>query len=414
MNLTTAFRLALLLGVTRDAAAGRRGFGNRRGRGNGGAGKNGEATTSGTRGGGGGSGGGRGSGRGSGKEAAGDADGTVIVSIKPSKEETLAAQCAAVGEAAGVSVASVYNNLNICALSVPSAAAPASVATLGTNPRVLSAEEDGTMYATATWGIDRINQCDRPLDNSATKLDATDVRVYVIDTGIRQDHVEFTGRMPNNSITGNGKCGFSAISSEPAVDQDGNGHGTHVAGTICGTEYGVADCKDLCAVKVLSASGSGSTNGVIAGVNWVISNCAASGKKCVANMSLGGGFSTAMNNAVKAAVNAGVVVVVAAGNSNTNACTASPASEDLVITVGSTTSSDLRSSFSNYGDCVDVYNPGSSITSAWKGSNTDIKTISGTSMASPRELLRRREAGGDPVVRVQRCLPLVPSTSAPS
>merc|ERR1719401_2052978 len=100
-------------------------------------------------------------------------------------------------------------------------------------------------------------------------------------------------------------------------------------------------------------------------------------------MSLGGGFSTAMNNAVAAAVNAGVVVVVAAGNSNTNACTASPASEDLVITVGSTTSSDLRSSFSNYGDCVDVYNPGSSITSAWKGSNTDIKTISGTSMASP-------------------------------
>ena len=162
---------------------------------------------------------------------------------------------------------------------------------------------------------------------------------------------------------------------------------THVAGTICGTTYGVADCEDLCAVKVLSASGSGSTSGVVAGINHAKNNCP-SGTKCVINMSLGGGSSPAMNAAVAAAADAGVVVVVAAGNSNANACNYSPASEPKAITVGSTTNTDARSSFSNFGDCVDVYDPGSGITSAWIGSTSATRTISGTSMASPRESSR--------------------------
>ena len=145
-------------------------------------------------------------------------------------------------------------------------------------------------------------------------------------------------------------------------------------------------CK-LCAVKVLSGSGSGSTAGVIAGVNHVAAQCRVLGGLCVANMSLGGGKSSALNTAVNAAVSAGVVMVVAAGNSNKDACSFSPASATSAITVGSTNNidTDARSSFSNYGNCVDVYAPGSRITSAWKGGTAATNTISGTSMASPRK-----------------------------
>ena len=153
-----------------------------------------------------------------------------------------------------------------------------------------------------------------------------------------------------------------------------------VAGTVGGSTYGVAKNVDLVAVKVLTCAGSGSNSGVIDGVNWVVDNCSG---ECVANMSLGGSFSSALNSAIANAVDAGITFVVAAGNENTDACTKSPASEPKAITVGSTTSTDARSSFSNYGSCVDIFAPGSDITAAWIGSNTETATISGTSMASP-------------------------------
>jgi subtilisin family serine protease len=160
---------------------------------------------------------------------------------------------------------------------------------------------------------------------------------------------------------------------------------THVAGTTCGAQYGVSrNCK-LCAVQVLPAAGSGPLSNVLAGINHVVSKCSAPGSRCVANLSLGAGFSATLNQAVAAAVNAGVVMVVSAGNSNVDACTASPASEPLAITVGSTTEADARSGFSNWGTCVDVYAPGSNIKSSWRSSPTATATMNGTSMASPRE-----------------------------
>jgi subtilisin family serine protease len=163
-------------------------------------------------------------------------------------------------------------------------------------------------------------------------------------------------------------------------------YSTHVAGTTCGATYGVsANCK-LCAVKVLSNAGSGTNDGVIAGIDYVANICSSTpGMKCVANMSLGGGYSPSLNQAVANAVNKGVVMVVAAGNESQDACFVSPASEPLAITVGSTTSTDDQSSFSNWGSCVDVYAPGSGITSSWSTSTTATNTISGTSMASPRK-----------------------------
>lgn len=163
---------------------------------------------------------------------------------------------------------------------------------------------------------------------------------------------------------------------------------THVASTACGLTYGVAENCELCSVKVLSNSGSGSTAGVIAGIENVAQQCSDGSSKCVLNASLGGGYSSSLNNAVKAAVEVhGIVAVVAAGNENTLACTKSPASEPSAITVGSTTSSDGISSFSNYGSCVDVYAPGTAITAALPPSvsSTGTGTWSGTSMASPRK-----------------------------
>ena len=165
---------------------------------------------------------------------------------------------------------------------------------------------------------------------------------------------------------------------------------THVAGTTVGLTYGVSECSltgnncELCAVKVLGAGGSGTWTGILDGIEHVVTNCGA-GNKCVANMSLGGGFSQSINTAVADAVNAGVTMVVAAGNENEDACFKSPASEPLAITVGSTTSSDARSGFSNYGSCVDVWAPGSGITSACSTGDTAACIKSGTSMARPRK-----------------------------
>jgi len=196
------------------------------------------------------------------------------------------------------------------------------------------------------------------------------VRVYVIDTGIRTSHTQFGSRA---------LAVYDAFGSN---GQDCNGHGTHVAGTVGGSTYGVAKGVRLVAVRVLSCSGSGSTSGVIAGVNFVTSNHTA-GAPAVANMSLGGGVSTALDTAVRNSIADGVTYAVAAGNSNTNATSSSPARVAEAITVGSSTSGDARSSFSNFGAVVDIFAPGSGITSAWSTSNTATNTISGTSMATP-------------------------------
>lgn len=223
----------------------------------------------------------------------------------------------------------------------------------------------------AIWGLDRIDQQSLPLNsNYYYDFDGSGVTAYVIDTGVRVSHNEFGNRASH---------GYDFIDND-ADATDCNGHGTHVAGTIGGSAYGVAKNVNIVGVRVLGCNGSGSNSGVIAGINWVKNN--ASGPS-VANMSLGGGASQATDDAVNNAVAAGISFVVAAGNDNRNACNYSPARAANAITVGSTTSSDSRSSFSNYGNCLDIYAPGSSIKSAWYNSNSATNTISGTSMAAP-------------------------------
>ena len=221
----------------------------------------------------------------------------------------------------------------------------------------------------ATWGLDRVDQEDLPLDRTYSyTTTGTGVTAYIIDTGIRFSHSEFEGRA---------SFGFDAFGGSGA---DGNGHGTHVAGTVGGKTYGIAKKVNLVAVRVLNNSGSGSTSGVVAGMDWVAGDAKI---PAVANMSLGGGASVSIDNAVTRMFNKGIAVIVAAGNSNANACDFSPARAEKAYTIGATTSTDVRASYSNFGDCVDLFAPGSSITSAWFTNNTATKTISGTSMASP-------------------------------
>ena len=247
---------------------------------------------------------------------------------------------------------------------------------LANHPAVAYIEQDqvvsiNTTQTGATWGLDRVDQRNLPLNGNYTYTPTgSGVHAYIIDTGILLGHTQFTGRIGN---------GYDAVTSG-GNGNDCNGHGTHVAGTVGGTTYGVAKQVTLHAVRVLNCQGSGTNAGVIAGMDWVAANRVL---PAVANMSLGGGASTAVDDAVNRMHNAGVTVVVAAGNENQNACNVSPSRAPNAITVGSTTNTDARSSFSNWGSCVDVFAPGSSITSAWYTSTSATNTISGTSMASP-------------------------------
>lgn len=250
------------------------------------------------------------------------------------------------------------------------------------NPNVLSIEPDTNVALTpsdpvqqlnATWGLDRIDQRALPLDGAfSAPSSAAGTRSYIIDTGVLGSHADFGSRVAS---------GFDAISGGNGWG-DCNGHGTHVAGTVAGSTYGVAKSSTIIPVRVLDCGGSGTISGVIAGLDWVAGQHVA-GTLAVANMSLGGGASSSLDSAVNNLISRGVTVVVAAGNSGADACNYSPARVPNAITVGATTSSDSRASYSNFGSCVDVFAPGSSITSAWYTSNTATAVLSGTSMASP-------------------------------
>lgn len=254
---------------------------------------------------------------------------------------------------------------------------------LAGDARVSRIEPDGIAQAwgtqsNATWGIDRIDQRSLPLSGTYTyTATGSGVTAYIIDTGIRFDHSEFGGR----AVTG-----YDAVTSGGSA-ADCNGHGTHVSGTVGGATYGVAKAVRLVAVRVLDCSGSGSWSGVIAGMDWATANHAA-GTPAVANMSLGGGASASVDAAVDRMIDDGIAVGVAAGNGNQagiaqDACKYSPARVARAMTIGATGKTDAKTSWSNYGKCVDWFAPGLSITSSWYTSSTATNTISGTSMATP-------------------------------
>ncbi|MGQ4488005.1 S8 family peptidase [Streptomyces sp. SAS_281] len=231
---------------------------------------------------------------------------------------------------------------------------------------------DATQDNPPSWGLDRIDQTDTAGDNAYTYPDSAGegVTAYVIDTGVRTTHEEFGGRAGS---------GFDAVDNDDSAD-DGNGHGTHVAGTIAGSTYGVAKKAKVVAVRVLDDSGSGTTEQVVAGIDWVTEHHQG---PSVANMSLGGGADEALDAAVRKAIASGVTFAVAAGNESSDAGEGSPSRVPEAITVASSTVDDEQSSFSNYGSVVDIYAPGSDITSSWNDSDTGSNTISGTSMATP-------------------------------
>lgn len=263
------------------------------------------------------------------------------------------------------------------AIYLPDVAGTAFVEAMKKNPKVVSVENDTIMKIDATtqsnpdWGLDRIDQKNLPLDSAYSYLQTgSGTTAYIVDTGILSTHQQFSGRVLS---------GYTAISDGNGTN-DCHGHGTHVAGTVGGSTYGVAKNVSLVPIRILGCDGSGASSNVIAGLDWILKN----GKKpAVVNMSLGGEANASLDSAVENLFNNGYVMVVAAGNSNTDACSSSPARVSKAITVAATDSTDTRASYSNYGSCVDIFAPGSQINSSWIGSNTATKVLNGTSMATP-------------------------------
>ncbi|MFF3212011.1 S8 family serine peptidase [Streptomyces sp. NPDC002886] len=307
--------------------------------------------------------------------AEGTVSGSYIVTLHDSAARSTAASGKAVAKRYGARIDRTYSAaLNGYSVEVSEAQARK----LAADPAVKSVVQnrvftvDTTQPNPPSWGLDRIDQTALPLNQSYTYPDKAGegVTAYIIDTGVRKTHQDLGGRASD---------GFDAIDNDNTA-QDGHGHGTHVAGTVAGTSYGVAKKAKIVGVRVLDNNGSGTTAQVVAGIDWVTAHAV---KPAVANMSLGGGADSALDTAVRNSIASGITYGVAAGNESTNANTKSPARVAEAITVGATTNTDAKASYSNYGAILDLFAPGSNITSSWGTGDTATNTISGTSMATP-------------------------------